>query len=147
MRKVTLLGAILLAALLVAADDFQPLNVKAGLWQVTTTTSFQGMGAPITHTYKSCVTKEDLRQYPFPDRDNECKYKVQSSTASHMEVNGNCLYQGGQKADFKIRLDVVDSENVQGSGQANIDTPQGTLHGDYSGKGKWIGASCPAGTK
>lgn len=147
MRKMILLGAISFAAIVVVAADFQPLNVKAGLWQVTTTTSFQGMGTPITRTYKSCVTKEDLKQYPFPDRDNECKYKVQSSTASHMEVSGNCLYEGSQKADFKIQLDVVDSENVQGRGQANIDSPQGTLHGDYSGKGKWIAASCTAGTK
>jgi Protein of unknown function (DUF3617) len=99
----------------------------------------------MTQTYKSCVRKEDMNKYPFPDRDDECKYSVQSSTSSHMEVSGNCLYQSGEKADFKIRLDVIDSENAQGSGQATIVGPSGAMHGDYSGKGKWIAGSCPAG--
>ncbi len=144
MRKMVLLAAVSVATGMAAAD-LQPLNVKPGLWQVTTTTTIQGMGTPMTQTYKSCVT--DMKKYPFPDRDDECKYSVQSSTSSHMEVSGNCLYQNGEKADFKIRLDVIDSENAQGSGQATIVGPSGAMHGDYSGKGRWIAASCPAGTK
>ena len=144
--RTLLLGTICLAATAMVASDLQPLNVKPGLWQVTTTTTFQGMGAPETHTYKSCVTQENLNRYPFPDRDNDCQYKVLSSTGSHMEVGGNCLTQG-QKADFKLRLDVIDSEDVQGSGNLNLAGPQADLHGEYTGKGKWVGASCPAGMK
>lgn len=145
MRKLVLLGAISLAATVVAAE-LQPLNVKPGLWQVTTTTAYQGMGAPQTKTYQSCVTKDDLNHYPFPDRDNACEYKVLSSTATHMLVGGNCVSQGS-KADFKIQLDVVDSEDVNGTGQLTIASPQVNVHADYTGKGKWIGASCSAGTK
>lgn len=147
MRKMILLAAISLAGTVLMAADLQPLNVKPGLWQVTTTTTIQGMGAPMTQTYKSCVKKEDMNKCPFPDRDNECKYKVQSSTGSHMEVSGDCLYPTGQKADFQIELNVIDSEDVQGSGQASIAGPEATMHGDYSGKGKWVGASCPAGMR
>jgi hypothetical protein len=148
MRKFILLGVISFAAIvLVAADNIQPLNVKPGLWQVTTTMTIQGMGAPQTRTYTSCVTKENMNQYPFADRDNDCKYKVQSSTSSHMEVSGTCLYPEGEKADFKIKLDVIDTEHAQGSGQLTLAGPQGQVHGDYSGKGKWIGESCSAGTK
>lgn len=145
MQKPILLISISLLATVVVAADLQPLNVKPGLWQVTTTTTFQGMGAPVTQTYKSCVTKTD--EYPFPDRDNECKYKVQSSTATHMDVSGSCLFQEGQKADFEIQLSVIDSEDVQGTGHATLAGSQGNLHGDYTGKGKWLGTSCPAGTK
>jgi hypothetical protein len=145
MRKMIFVGAILLAAIvMVAANGVQPLNVKTGLWQVTMTTTIQGMGTPRTHTYKSCVTKENLNQYPFADRENNCKYTVQSSTGSHMEVSGSCLPNEGGKADFKLQLDAIDSENVKGTGQLNLAGPEGALHGDYSGKGKWIGASCPA---
>jgi len=145
MRKMILLGAIPLAAMVVvAANGVQPLNVKTGLWQVTMTTTIQGMGAPRTHTYKSCVTKENLNQYPFADRENNCKYTVQSSTSSHMDVSGSCLPNEGGNADFKIQLDAIDSENVKGTGQLTIAGPGGSMHGDYSGKGKWIGASCPA---
>lgn len=148
MRKVALLGAMSLAAtVMVAADNIQPLNVKPGLWQVTTTTTIQGMGASETRTYTSCVTKENATGYPFGDRDDECKYTVQSSTGSHMEVSGNCLYQGSQKAEFKIELDVVDSEDVRGSGHLNMAGPQATMHGEYTGKGKWMAATCPAGMK
>lgn len=148
MRTLILLGVLSFAATtMFAADKIQPLNVKTGLWQVTTTTTIQGMGAPETHSYKSCVTTEDQKHYPFPDRDNDCKYTVQSSTATHMEVSGNCEYQGGEKANFRIKLDVIDAGDVQGSGQATIAGPQATMHGEYSGKGKWLGASCPAGTK
>lgn len=145
MRKMVLLGAIsLVATVVVAADTVQPLNVKTGVWQVTMTTTIQGMGGPHTHSYKSCVTKENLNQYPFADRENNCKYKIQSSTGSHMDVSGSCLPQEGGKADFKIQLDAIDSENVNGTGQLTLAGPQGEMHGDYSGKGKWMGASCPA---
>ncbi len=144
MRKMMLLGAVCLATTaLIAADNIQPLNVKTGLWQVTYTTTIQGMGAPQTQTYKSCVTKEDQDKYPFPDRDNDCKYKVESSTGSHMVVSGSCLYQGAEKANFKIQYDVIDSENVHGNGELTLAGPQATMHGEYSGKGKWIGATCP----
>jgi hypothetical protein len=148
MRKMRLLGAISLAAtVVVAADNVQPLNVKTGLWQVTMTTTIQGMGTPQTHAYRSCVTKDNLNQYPFADPDNNCKYKVQSSTGSHMDVSGSCLPSEGGKADFKIQLDAIDSEDVKGTGQLTLAGPQGAMHGDYSGRGKWIGASCPAGMR
>jgi hypothetical protein len=149
MRKVIMLGLISLAATTVldAADNVQPLNVKPGLWQVTTTMTIQGMGAPQVRSYKSCVTKENMNQYPFTDRENDCKYKVESSTSTHMDVSGTCAYQEGAKADFKIQLDVIDSEHAQGTGQLTLAGPQGSMHGDYSGKGKWVAASCPADAK
>ena len=148
MRKMIVLGAIsFVATFLVAADNIQPLNVKAGLWQVTTILTIQGVGAPQTQTYKSCITKENMNQYPFNDPDNDCKYKGQSSTGTHMDVSGSCVYPRGEKADFKIQLEVMDAEHGQGSGQLTLAGPQGTMHGDYFGKGKWIAASCPAGTK
>jgi Protein of unknown function (DUF3617) len=145
MHKKVLLAAICFAATAVmAANGVQPLNVKTGLWQVTMTMTIQGMGAPRTHTYNTCVTKEKLGQYPFSDPDNHCQTKVQSSTGSHMDVSGTCLPSEGGKADFKMQLDALDSENVKGTGQLSLGGPQGAMHGDYSGKGKWISASCPA---
>src|SRR5579884_4416157 len=146
MRTALLLGALSFAAGIAVAADLQPLNVKPGLWQVTTTTTYQGLGAPETKTYRSCVSAEDLNRYPFPDRDNDCRYQVVSSTGTHMEVGGSCTPQGA-KADFKLRLEVIDAEDVQGNGELNVAGPQGEIHGVYTGKGKWLGASCPPGTK
>jgi len=43
MRKAIFLGAILMpAAVLLAAGNYQPLNVKTGLWEVTRTTTATG---------------------------------------------------------------------------------------------------------
>jgi len=147
MRKTIWMGTIFLGAMFVfAANNLRPLDVKTGLWQVTMTTTIQGMGAPQTHTYESCVTSKNLNEYPFADPDNNCHYTVQSSTGSHMDVTGTCQPKEGGKADFKIQLDVTDSEDVKGTGQLNLTGPEGALHGDYTGKGKWIKASCPADT-
>jgi hypothetical protein len=145
MRRMMLLGAICFTTTaLVAGNDVQPLNIKTGLWQVTMTNTIQGMGAPQTHTYKSCVTKENLHQYPFAEPENHCTYTVRSSTGSHMDVSGSCLPEEGGKADFKIQLDAADSEDVTGTGQLTLAGPQGALHGDYAGKSKWLSATCPA---
>ena len=145
MRKTALLAAIpLLATLLIAANNIEPLNVKTGLWKVTMTVTLKGMGAPQVHNYQSCVTKENLNQYPFADRDNNCNYVVKSSTGNHMDVSGTCMPKEGGKADFKIQLDATDSEDVQGTGQVTLSGPQGDMQGNYSGKGKWIAASCGA---
>lgn len=144
MRELLLAAVIsLLSTAAVAGDAVQPLDVKTGVWQVTMTSVVQGMGSQ-THTYKSCVTKENLNQYPFADRENNCTYKVQSSTGTHMNVNGSCLPQEGGKADFSIQLDAVDSEDVRGTGELTLAGPAGMMHGKYAGKGKWIGGSCPA---
>ena len=143
MRKPILLGAISFAAIvMIAADSVQPLNVKTGLWQVTMTTTIQGMGRPQSHTYKSCVTKENINQYPFADPDNNCKYKIQTSTGTHMEVSGSCMPPQAGKADFRIQLDVLDSEDVKGTGELTFAGPDGQMHGEYSGKGKWLSANC-----
>ncbi len=147
MQKLMLFGTIVISmAILVVAQTVQPLNVKPGLWQVTMTTAVQGMGSQ-THTYKSCVNQADLNRYPFADRENNCTYKVQSSTSSHMDVSGTCLPQEGGKADFKIQLDAVDTEDVKGTGQLTLAGPAGPVHGDYSGNGKWLSATCPAGVR
>jgi hypothetical protein len=145
MRKMMWVASVSLVAIaVVAANNVQPLNVKTGLWQVTMTTTIQGMGTPQIHTYKSCVTKANLNEYPFAEPDKNCKYDVKSSTGSHMDVSGSCLPKEGGKADFKLKLDAIDAEDVEGTGQLTFAGPQGAMHGDYSGKGKWISASCPA---
>jgi hypothetical protein len=145
MHKKILLGVISLVAIVaVAQNKVQPLNIKTGVWQITMTMTIQGMGSPHTHTYESCVTKENLSQYPFADPDNHCQYKVQSSTGTRMDVSGSCMPKEGGKADFKIQLDAVDSENVNGTGELTFAGPDGAMHGEYSGKGKWIAATCAA---
>ena len=145
MRKMIFLAAIILSATVLLAANLEPLNVKPGLWQVTMTSTISGLRAPIVNNYKSCVKKEDLDKYPFTDHADKCTWTVQSSTGSKMEASGTCMPQGMGKVDFSISLEAVDSENVKGTGQLTLNGPAGTMNGNYSGTGKWIGATCPAG--
>ena len=104
-------------------------------------------GAPQTHTYKSCITKEDLNKYPFSDPRHNCTYNVLTSTGSKMDVSGSCTEADGMKTDFKMRLDALDSENVKGTGQVAINGGGHTMNGTYSGTGKWLSSTCPEGMK
>jgi hypothetical protein len=146
MRKTVFLAATLLSATVLLAATLEPLNVKAGLWQVTMVSKVSMLPAPTTNTYKSCVKKEDLDKYPFTDPKDKCSWTVQSSTGSKMDATGTCMPDVG-KVDFVMHLEAVDSENVKGTGSLTATTPAGTFNGTYSGTGKWVGATCPAGMK
>lgn len=124
MRTRVILFPIVFAALaLRAADNIVPLNVKEGLWQVTSTHSMTGLpgaptipadklaqlppeqrarieamtnGTPTTEVTKDCVTKEKLeKQLAFNQNTNkECTRTVVSSTASKLEMKIHCTGQG-----------------------------------------------------
>jgi hypothetical protein len=145
MRKMILLGAVLLSATLLLAASLEPLNVKTGLWQVTMTSTINGLPAPNTSTYKSCIRKEDLDKYPFTDPNLKCTWNVLNSTGSNMDASGTCMPEDQGKIDFSMRLEVTDSENVKGTGQLTLNGPGGAMKGNYSATAKWIGATCPAG--
>jgi hypothetical protein len=147
MRKMILPGAVLLSAIVLLAASLEPLNVKTGLWQVTMTSTINGLPKPNTSTYKSCVKKEDLNKYPFTDPKGKCTWTVLSSTGSKMDASGTCMPEGQGKIDFSMRLEALDSENVKGTGQLTANGPGGTMNGNYSATAKWIGATCPAGMK
>jgi len=148
MRKMILLGAVLASGTILLADSsVQPLNVKPGLWQVTMTSTISGLRAPIVNTYKSCVKKEDLDKYPFTDPKAKCTWTVLSSTGSKMDATGTCMPDGQGKIDFNMRLEVLDSENVKGTGQLTANGPGGAVNGSYSATARWVGAACPAGMK
>jgi hypothetical protein len=129
MRQSLFLAAIISSsAVLLTAADLQPLNVKPGLWQVTMTSTIQGLPAPSTTTYKSCVKKEDLAKYPFTDRE---------------DAKGTCMPPGAGKVDFNIHLDALNTESVSGTGQLSMNGPSGAMNGTYAATAKWIGAACP----
>src|SRR5689334_2893326 len=101
MQKSLFLAAIISSsAVLLMAADPQPLNVKPGLWQITMTSTIQGLPAPSTTTYKSCVKKEDLAKYPFTDPDDKCTWTVGNSTGGKMDTKGTCMPPGQGKVDF-----------------------------------------------
>lgn len=106
-------------------------------------------GTPQTITYKKCVTKEDLSKNAFGKSDDKCTWTVLKSTGSDMEVKGTSCEAGkayGMYSDINMKLHVVDSGNVNASVQASATGNGKTTNINSTLAGKWIGATCPAGT-
>jgi hypothetical protein len=149
MRTKLFLGPIFLAATILLANDFQPLKVQAGLWQVTATSNLTG--SQHTTSYKKCVTAKDLNTNPWANGpDQKCNWTVVNSTASDMEVRGTGCEAGndfGMDTNVDLKVHAVDSENVKASmqGTSKGNGQNVSFSGTYTGK--WIGASCPAGTE
>jgi hypothetical protein len=141
-RRLVLVLALLTATVVVAAS-LAPLGIDIGAWQVTMTSSINGM-PPHTTSYTSCVKTEDLTKYPFTDPKANCSWNVVSSTSNSMQANGSCSPPNMGTLQFAIQLTAIDTQHVQGTGQVTASTPNGPISGSYSGTGKWIGAQCPA---
>jgi hypothetical protein len=164
MRKVLAAGAIGLAASLAFAPTvkLQPLKVKTGLWQTTSTVKFTGLppqmaaGQNSHSDFKSCLKQEDLEPNKWTTAELgglKCSsLTVLKSTGTDIEVEGKgCDVGEGLTAEGRGKFHVVDPEHVTGSLDATWsgNTPYGNLsvhgHGDYVEK--WIGATCPANVK
>ncbi len=155
-----------------AADKIQPLNVKLGLWEVTSTTNVSGMPpipddvlarmtpeqrarmeaamkarsgeGPKTTVRKECITKEKLeKDLAFGDEKNsECTHTVVSSSSSGLEVKLHCANQG-VSSDGTFRVDVPNSEAVKGSVQmVSTTNSQRKMNINSTFSGKYLGASC-----
>jgi Protein of unknown function (DUF3617) len=155
-----------------AADTISRLNIKEGLWEVTTTHSMtgmpgipadklakmtpdqraqveammknSGMGGPTTDVTKDCVTKEKLD-----------KLTVFSSHNDNNECSRSVLSSSGSKMDVKIHcqgkdhvtdgtfvLEVVNSDSVKGSMHTVTDSKGRTMNMDFTYSSKYLGAAC-----
>ena len=132
-----------------AADNYQPMNVKTGLWNVTHTNNLGG--SQHANSYKTCVTAKDLQTNPWGKGPEEkCDWTVIKSTSSDMEVHGASCEAGkeyGMQTEVDLKIHALDPSNVKA-------TMQGTSTGNgqkvpFSGTfvGKWVSSSCPAGTE
>jgi len=166
------LGIILVGSCVALAADssIQPMNVKLGLWEVTTVTETtgmppippdalanmtpeqrekveammkaRGMGAPRTTTRKSCMTKEKMDKGAMfgEDRPN-CTRTVVTSTSSKVEVHMQCK-EHDTTSNVTLKVEALSSENVKGSMQADASGSGHTMNINSNFTGKWVGAAC-----
>src|SRR6266550_5357224 len=170
--RTILAGLVMLSSVaLWAADKLQPLNVKTGLWETTTTRITSGeMPIPAeflarltpeqrakmearmkansaektkTNTSKSCMTKEKLEKAPFSDEQKECARTIVTSTSSKAEVRFTCD-QADTKVNGTINVEALNPENVKGSGNATMTGGGHTMTTSGTFTSKWLGADCGA---
>jgi hypothetical protein len=143
----------------------EPLDVKPGLWEVTTTTAMSGMppmdysgmtpeqksrieaamnarqamGAS-AHVRKSCVTREKLAREPFQEKDNEsCTHTVISSTRTMWQAKLSCTEP---KSTGEFKIEAPSRERIKGSMQINASDDQHAMAVQVSIAGKWLGSAC-----
>ncbi len=158
---------ILTSSLLWSADKLQPLDVKLGLWETTSTTNMTGMppvppdmlaklppeqrakfeemmkaraGAPTTHKY--CLTKEKLeKDLSFNEERGKCTHEIVSSSSSGAEVKFHCADKDAT-TDGTAKFQAVNSENVKGTVHATTTGNGHTMNVDLTLTSRYLGPSC-----
>jgi hypothetical protein len=170
--RTILAGLVLLSSGVVwAADKIQPLNVKLGLWETTTTMTTSGaMPLPAellsrltpeqrarmeermkansaekstTKTSKNCLTKEQLEKGPAFGEEKGCTQTVVTSTSSKADVRIACE-TAGMKSEGTLQMEALSTESVKGSGHFTVTGGGHTMNSSSTFSSKWIGPVCEA---
>ena len=151
-----------------AAEKIQPLNVKPGLWETTSTVTRSGeMPIPAeflarmtpeqraklearmkansaqntkTRTYKTCETKEKLQRTPFADA-KECSLTIVSSTSSKAELRMSCQTEG-LKSSGDMLVEALSPASIRGSGHMTATGGGRNMNMNTMLSSKWLGSSC-----
>lgn len=157
-----------------AADNVQPLDVKLGLWESTTTMEHSGappipaevlarltpeqrakieerakasaQQGPKTTTRKSCVKKEDLdKALAFGNDEKNCHRTVVASSSRKLEFHMECG-AGTMKSNGTVNIEAISSEHVKGTVQMTMGDGTRSMKMNTAFESKWLGPVCE-GTK
>jgi hypothetical protein len=165
------LGALLLVAggaLLHAQVINVALNVKLGLWEMTSTSETSGMppidtsqmtpevrarieaamkargGSPSSPIVRrDCLTKEKLAKAAFQDpraNDSSCKQTIVTNTPALMEMHIECASPRKMAGDF--RVEVLASDNVKVTTKMVAGEGAQVMNINGTTSGKWVSATC-----
>jgi hypothetical protein len=156
-------GAILMLCSLSAHAE--PLDIKLGLWESTSTTDISGMPVPAevlknmppdrrarfeaamkarqadgpkSITDQTCMTKDDLNR-PFDtknDEDENCTNTIVTATRTHAEYKIECT--GPEARNGVMHAEALSRESVKYTIVMN--TGNGTVTNEITSK--WIAADC-----
>lgn len=164
-------SALFFFASLLAATGARavPLDVKTGLWQSTITSessgappidlsrftpeqrarleaAFQKRAAqgPVTHTYKSCLTKKELEEDPVAEpaeRGQTCSTKMTSQTRSVWQGTRVCTGERGRQ-EYSGKITAVSREKVKGTLLVKMSQGGNTMTNHAKYESKWLGSNC-----
>ena len=170
MSKFLLALVVFSSLALWAADNITPLNVKEGLWEITTTHSMSGMpampaippdalakmppeqrarveammkGGPSTDVRKECITKEKLEKHSaFSNNRGDCTRTVVNSTGSKLEVKFHCEDKQSS-SDGTFVMEAVGSDNVKGTMHMVSNSSSGhAMTMDFTISSKYLSPAC-----
>ena len=147
----------------------QPLNIKTGAWETTSTLKTSGdMPIPTgmldkltpeqrarfeermkanadahahTSTSKACVTKEDLDKMDYGIGRPGCTYTIQTSTSSEAKGKYSCEDQGGTVTGT-VDVQALDQEHMKGATHGTLNGGGHSMTIDSTFTSKWVSASC-----
>jgi len=165
-RMLILAGLLSLPLAGTAADK---LNVKLGLWEITTTTQMSGLPqlepdvlakmspaqraqmeaafkaeaskGPHKDVSKECVTQKDV-DHPFhtaADR-KDCKQTIVSTTRTSQEVHMVCT--GQHKGTGTFRVTAPNPQTISGDFNLTSGDGAGSMVVKTQLKGRWLGPDC-----
>jgi hypothetical protein len=152
------------------ADNAQSLNVKTGLWEVTTTVKTSeempipagllekltpGQRARVeermkarksepgeTTIEKQCLTRKHLDDgIPFGRDRKSCARTVLTSTSSNVDMHVECLGKGIKSSGI-LQIEALSSENVKGSMRLSTTGGDNATNSTSTFTAKWIGPFC-----
>jgi hypothetical protein len=153
------------------AAEVPQLNVKLGLWEITTHPQVNG-NLPITdeqlqklppdqranfeaamqaaiargaqpRVFKECMTAEK-RSHGFnagSDQAKNCKVTLVTNTANEFESHRECSTEDGRQST-SVHFRVVSSDHVSGTVNALISHGPKTMTVNSTMEGKWLGSDC-----
>jgi hypothetical protein len=168
-NKLIVAPIVFFSFILWAADNFTPLNVKEGLWEVTVTHSMSGMpatpnippealaqlppeqrarmeammkGTPTTDVRKECVTKEKLQKNSaFSANRGDCTRTVVSSTGKRLEMKFHCE-EKQSSSDGTVLVEAIGSDNVKSTMHSVTNASGRTIKMDFTITSKYVGPAC-----
>jgi hypothetical protein len=167
---IALFAFCLLAQL--AGAQIKPLDVKLGLWEVTSTSLMTGLpgippdvlaklpadqrakmeaamgaragGAPKTTAQKVCITREKLdKENAFGEDRKNCTRTVVTSSASKLEMKVQCTEEHNMTMNGTIHVEALNSETVKGSVRMTSGTGNGqTMNVNSDFTSRYLGPAC-----
>ncbi len=161
-------GGVLAAFTAVLLAQAPALNVRMGLWEVTSTTAIGGQMPAIdtgkmtpeqkarveaamknlagghTNVVKDCLTKEKFEKRSFltQDRDGRCTQTLTTNTASVLDATATCT--GPNASTVHMHFEALSPTSVKGTMNMTSTEDGRTMTGTGTISGKWLGADCGA---
>jgi Protein of unknown function (DUF3617) len=163
-------GLAFLAFCVVEAADVVPLDVKPGLWEITSVSNTSGAPpipqdaldkmppdmrakmeasikarqGPRTSVRQQCVKKEDLAKALDLGTDQQtCTRTIVSSSRGKQEMKVECTTPNGKSAGT-FKIEALNPESIKGAFDMAVTSGGRTMTVNSTMTGKYLSAGCPA---